>query len=166
MSKKIIASVIFLVGLGIFFLGMLQTNLACNKEQNLCSLASSIPALHLTLDKITFKFSDIKYITCERRVQAARGSGKRAYYELTLEVNKEPYVIESCPNRRICRRHADRLLDMKAFPQYKTIEFKSSIGVSNVMGIILGAALLILGGKMFFDKPAEEELDEEENSQE
>ncbi len=162
MSKKIVAFIIFLIGLGIFFLGMLQTNLSCDKELNKCSLNSSIPALHIILDSITFKFSDIKYITCERRTQAARGGGRRAYYELTLEVNKEPFVLESCPNLRICRRHADKLLDMRAFPQYKTIDYRSSIGVANVMGIILGVALLILGGKMFFDKtePQDEDSDE------
>lgn len=152
MSRKIVAFIIFLLGAGIFFLGMLQTNLNCDKLSNICVLQSSIPAVRLNLDSMRFKLSDMKEITCERRTQASRGSGRRAYYELTLNIKNEPYVLETCPNFKICRRHADKLLDFKHLTEYKKFDYKSSIGVSNVMGVVLGAVLIILGLKMFFDK--------------
>lgn len=152
MSRKIVAFIIFLIGAGIFFLGMLQTNLNCDKLSNICVLQSSIPAVRLNLDSMRFKLSDMKEITCERRTQASRGSGRRAYYELTLNIKNEPYVLETCPNFKICRRHADKLLDFKHLTEYKKFDYKSSIGVSNVMGVVLGAVLIILGLKMFFDK--------------
>lgn len=159
MARRIVAFIIFLIGAGILFLGMLKTNLACNKTSDQCILRSSIPALHLNLDSMQFKLSDLKDITCERRTQASRGSGRRAYYELTLNINNEPYVLETCPNRKICRRHVDKLLDFKHIQQYENFDYKSAIGVSNVMGVVLGAVLIILGWKMFFDK-AEETSDE------
>ncbi len=152
MGRKIVAFIIFLIGAGIFFLGMLQTNLNCDKLSNICVLQSSIPAVRLNLDSMRFKLSDMKEITCERRTQASRGSGRRAYYELTLNIKNEPYVLETCPNFKICRRHADKLLDFKHLTEYKKFDYKSSIGVSNVMGVVLGAVLIILGLKMFFDK--------------
>lgn len=152
MGRKIVAFIIFLLGAGIFFLGMLQTNLNCDKLSNICVLQSSIPAVRLNLDSMRFKLSDMKEITCERRTQASRGSGRRAYYELTLNIKNEPYVLETCPNFKICRRHADKLLDFKHLTEYKKFDYKSSIGVSNVMGVVLGAVLIILGLKMFFDK--------------
>lgn len=152
MGRKIVAFIIFLLGAGIFFLGMLQTNLNCDKLSDICVLQSSIPAVRLNLDSMRFKLSDMKEITCERRTQASRGSGRRAYYELTLNIKNEPYVLETCPNFKICRRHADKLLDFKHLTEYKKFDYKSSIGVSNVMGVVLGAVLIILGLKMFFDK--------------
>ncbi len=152
MGRKIVAFIIFLIGAGIFFLGMLQTNLNCDKLSDICVLQSSIPAVRLNLDSMRFKLSDMKEITCERRTQASRGSGRRAYYELTLNIKNEPYVLETCPNFKICRRHADKLLDFKHLTEYKKFDYKSSIGVSNVMGVVLGAVLIILGLKMFFDK--------------
>lgn len=152
MGRKIVALVIFLFGAGIFFLGMLQTNLNCDKSADSCVLRSSIPAVRLNIDSMRFKMTDLKEITCERRTQASRGSGRRAYYELTLNIKNEPYVLETCPNFKICRRHADKLLDFKHLAQYKNFDYKSSIGVSNVMGVVLGAVLIILGWKMFFDK--------------
>ena len=152
MGRKIVAFIIFLIGAGIFFLGMLQTNLNCDKLSDICVLQSSIPAVRLNLDSMRFKLSDMKEITCERRTQASRGSGRRAYYELTLNIKNEPYVLETCPNFKICRRHADKLLDFKHLTEYKKFDYKSSIGVSNVMGVVLGVVLIILGLKMFFDK--------------
>lgn len=151
MQKKIIAFVIFLLGAGLFFLGMLQTNLSCDKKADTCLLNSRIPALNLTLDNMPFKLSNMKDVTCVRRTQASRG-GRRSYFELTLEIAGEPYVLESCPNLKICRRHADMLLDYKYMDKGETFSYKSSVGVSNIMGVILGIALIILGGKMFFDK--------------
>ena len=78
---------------------------------------------------------------------------------MTLNINNEPYVLETYPNRKICRRHVDKLLDFKHIQQYENFDYRSAIGVSNVMGVVLGAVLITLGWKMFFDK-AEETSDE------
>ena len=162
MQRKFIAFLIFLAGAGIFFLGMLKTNLTCDKTSDTCMLSSSIPVLHMNLDNMTFKLSHIKDVECVRKVQAARGSGRRAYYELTLNINNETYLIETCPNYKICKRHANNILDYKNIGTVQKFDYMSSIGVSNIMGIIMGMALIILGMKMFFDKS---DLDAEHNEE-
>ena len=153
MQRKFIAFLIFLAGAGIFFLGMLKTNLTCDKTSDTCMLSSSIPVLHMNLDNMTFKLSHIKDVECVRKVQAARGSGRRAYYELTLNINDETYLIETCPNYKICKRHANNILDYKNIGTVQKFDYMSSIGVSNIMGIIMGMSLIILGIKMFFANP-------------
>lgn len=160
MQKKIIAFIIFLMGAGLFFLGMLQDDFSCDKSKNICSLRSRIPAINLTIDNLFFKFSEFKDVECVKRTQAARGGGRRAYYELTLITGDNSYVLESCPNLKICRRHSDLLLDYKYLSRYSQFHYKSSVGVSNVMGVILGVVLIIFGAKMFFDK-SEPLVDEE-----
>ena len=153
MQRKFIAFLIFLAGAGIFFLGMLKTNLSCDKTSDICMLSSSIPVLNMNLDNMTFKLSHLKDVECVRKVQAARGSGRRAYYELSININNETYLIETCPNYKICKRHANNILDYKNKDGNQKFDYVSSIGVSNIMGIIMGAALIILGIKMFFAEP-------------
>lgn len=153
MRRKFIAFLIFLSGTCVFFLGMLKTDLTCDKIYDTCMLSSSIPALHMNLDNMPFKLSQLKNVECVRRTQAARGSGRRTYYELALEINNETYVIETCPNYKICKRHANKIIDYKNISTELKFNYISSIGVSNVMGIITGAVLIILGLRMFFDKP-------------
>jgi len=160
MGRRIVAFIIFLIGAGIFFLGFLKEDFACDKIADSCMLKSSV--LSVNLDSMQFRLSDLKDVSCVRRTQASRGSGKRAYYELTLNINDKPYVLETCPNLKICRRHSNKLLDYKYMNKGRFLNYQSSLGVSNVMGIIMGVALIILGLKMFFDKP--EPTPEEEDS--
>ena len=163
MQRKIVALLVLFVGLGIMFLGMLQTNFSCDKTKDSCALQSSIPALKVNIDSVQFKLSELNDVKCVRRTQASRGSGRRAYFELILEVPETSYVLETCPNLKICRRHADKLLDYKNLNQGDMLNYNSALGVSNIMGIIMGIAMIIFGLRMFFDKniPEVEDSDEE-----
>ena len=159
--RKFIAFIIFILGLALFSLGFLTEEFTCDKIADSCLLRSSI--FGVESDSMRFKLSDLNDVTCEKRYQASRGSGKRIYYELTLHINNKNYVLETCPNLKFCRKHANQIQDYKYMEKGQFLNYHSSFGVSNVMGVIMGLALAVLGLKMFFDKTVSEDEGNEDD---
>lgn len=154
-----------LMGLGIFAISSISDSLVCTAGNGNCIMQSYISLGNLKLSEDEFSISDIKSVTCEKRVQPSK-SGKKIFFVLKLlKSNNTEYTLGSYKKLQICKEELKPIKDL-INGKTSSITFKSGIGFTNGIGYIFGILMFFIGiivltnKEEYIEEPSSDEDDE------